>query len=61
VRLSAGREAASAQLAARIENVMQFEKWKATRKPTTIGRDLAERLGEWRYGRSGPSPEAATD
>ena len=54
VRLSAGREAASAQLAARIENVMAFEKWKASRKPGTLGRDLAERLGALRYGR-GPS------
>jgi len=50
VRLSAGREAASAELAARIENVMAFEKWKATRKPMTLGRDLAERLGRLRYG-----------
>jgi ubiquinone biosynthesis protein COQ9 len=61
VRLSAGPEAASAQLAARIENVMAFEKWKATRKPTTFGRDLAERLGQLRYGRSGSSPAAAAD
>jgi len=52
VRLSAGREAASAELAARIENVMAFEKWKATRKPMTFGRDLAERLGRLRYGRA---------
>jgi len=50
VRLSAGREAASAELAARIDNVMAFEKWKATRKPATFGRDLAERLGRLRYG-----------
>jgi len=50
VRLTAGREAASAELAARIENVMAFEKWKATRKPMTLGRDLAERLGRLRYG-----------
>ena len=63
VRLSAGRGAASAELAARIENVMAFEKWKATRKPITFGRDLAERLGQWRYGRSsrGPNPTASTD
>jgi len=56
VRLGSGREAASAQLAARIDNVMAFEKWKAARKPVTLGRDLAERLGRLRYGRS----EAAT-
>ena len=52
VRLSAGPEAASAQLAARIESVMAFEKWKAARKPGTFGRDLAERLGQLRYGRA---------
>ena len=52
VRLNAGREAASVQLAARIENVMAFEKWKATRGTGTLGRDLAEKLGQLRYGRS---------
>jgi ubiquinone biosynthesis protein COQ9 len=51
VRLSAGPAAASAQLAARIDNVMAFEAWKAARKPATLGRDLAERLGRLRYGR----------
>ena len=61
VRLSAGREAASAELAARIENVMAFEKWKATRKPLTLGRDLAERLGRLRYGKSDPNPTASAD
>jgi ubiquinone biosynthesis protein COQ9 len=50
VRLSAGPETASATLAARIDNVMAFEKWKATRRRTTFGRDLAERLGRLRYG-----------
>jgi ubiquinone biosynthesis protein COQ9 len=49
-RLTAGREPANAQLIARIENVMAFEKWKATRKPSTFGRDLAEALGRMRYG-----------
>jgi ubiquinone biosynthesis protein COQ9 len=61
VRLSAGPDAASAQLAARIENVMAFEKWKATRQPTSFGRDLAERLGRLRYGKSDPNPAAAAD
>ena len=61
VRLSAGPEAASAVLAARIDNVMAFEKWKATRKPITLGRDLAEWLGELRYGRDQSSPTASTD
>jgi ubiquinone biosynthesis protein COQ9 len=55
VRLSGGREAASAELAARIDNVMAFEKWKATRKPSTFGRDLAERLGRLRYGEKEPA------
>ena len=50
VRLTASREAASAMLAARIENVMAFEKWKATRAPITLGRDLAGTLSRWRYG-----------
>jgi ubiquinone biosynthesis protein COQ9 len=61
VRLSAGREAASAILAARIENVMAFEKWKAMRKPMAFGRDLAERLGQLRYGRAGSNPAASAD
>jgi ubiquinone biosynthesis protein COQ9 len=51
VRLSAGREAASAELAARIDNVMAFETWKAKRKPTTWGQNLAAALGRMRYGR----------
>jgi ubiquinone biosynthesis protein COQ9 len=54
VRLSTGREAASAELSARIDNVMAFEKWKATRKSNTFGRDLAERLGRLRYGADKP-------
>jgi ubiquinone biosynthesis protein COQ9 len=61
VRLSFGREAAGAQLAARIQNVMAFEKWKATRQPTRFGRDLAARLGEMRYGRADPSPAVVAD
>jgi ubiquinone biosynthesis protein COQ9 len=61
VRLSGGREAASAELAARIENVMAFEKWKASRKPSTLGRDLAGLLGRLRYGGAESSPTAAAD
>jgi ubiquinone biosynthesis protein COQ9 len=61
VRLSAGPLAARATLSARIDNVMAFEKWKATRKPNTFGRDLAERLGQLRYGTDKSSPAAATD
>ena len=59
VRLSAGPAAASATLGARIDNVMAFEKWKATRKPITFGRDVAERLGRLRYGAD--KPDALSD
>jgi ubiquinone biosynthesis protein COQ9 len=52
IRLSAGREAASAHLAARIDNVMAFEKWKAGIKPGDLARDLAGALGRLRYGRA---------
>jgi ubiquinone biosynthesis protein COQ9 len=55
VRLSGGREAARAELAARIDNVMAFEKWKAARKPSTFGQDLAGRLGRLRYGEKEPA------
>ena len=51
IRLSAGREAASAHLAARIDNVMAFEKWKAGIKPGDVARDIAGALGRLRYGR----------
>lgn len=52
VRLSSGRAAASAYLAARIDNVMAFETWKAGLKPMTLLRDAAETLGRIRYGRA---------
>jgi ubiquinone biosynthesis protein COQ9 len=58
VRLTAGPGAASATLSARIDNVMAFEKWKASLKPVTLGRDLAEALGRLRYG--GTKPDAPT-
>jgi ubiquinone biosynthesis protein COQ9 len=51
VRLNAGRDAASAQLAARIENVMAFETWKAKQRPSDLGQRLAAALGRIRYGR----------
>ena len=51
VRLSAGREAAQRQLAARIDNVMAFERWKAGFKPAELARDVAGALGRLRYGR----------
>jgi ubiquinone biosynthesis protein COQ9 len=50
VRLAAGREAAGAHLAARIDNVMAFETWKAGRKPANLPREAAEALGRLRYG-----------
>ena len=52
IRLSSGRDAAAAHLAARIENVMAFEKWKAGLKPVTLLRDTAEALGRMRYGKA---------
>ena len=52
VRLSSGRPAASAYLAARIENVMAFETWKATLTPMPLMRDVAEALGRMRYGKA---------
>jgi ubiquinone biosynthesis protein COQ9 len=50
LRLFDGREAADAFVAARIDNVMAFEKWKAGRDfyaPLRIATDLLARL---RYG-----------
>ncbi|HEY2662387.1 MAG TPA: COQ9 family protein [Caulobacteraceae bacterium] len=52
IRLGSGREAASTYLAARIENVMAFETWKAGLKPATLLRDVAESLGRMRYGKT---------
>ena len=52
IRLQSGREAASAHLAARIDNVMAFEKWKAGVKPGDLARDIAGALGRLRYGRA---------
>ncbi|MDR3514120.1 MAG: COQ9 family protein [Caulobacteraceae bacterium] len=52
IRLTSGREAASAYLAARIENVMAFETWKARLKPAEFGREIAAALGRLRYGKA---------
>ena len=49
VRLSNGAEAASSQLAARISNVMAFEKWKAGIKPAQAMADFAAAMGRLRY------------
>jgi len=51
IRLSGGREAASAHLAARIDNVMAFETWKASLKPAAFGHEIAGALGRLRYGK----------
>jgi ubiquinone biosynthesis protein COQ9 len=50
IRLAEGREAAEAFTAARIENVMQFEKWKAGIKPSEHWDRLAQALSRMRYG-----------
>lgn len=49
VRLRSGPEAASALVAARIDNVMAFEGWKAKLKPSDLAKDLASALGKMRY------------
>jgi ubiquinone biosynthesis protein COQ9 len=49
VRLTQGREAQEKELAARIENVMAFEKWKAGIKPGKSLVDIAAALGRMRY------------
>jgi ubiquinone biosynthesis protein COQ9 len=50
--LAEGREAAIAQLDARLANVMAFEKWKATTplKPSALAERAAGFLGKIRYG-----------
>jgi len=51
--LAEGREAAIAQLDARLANVMAFEKWKATTslKPSVLAAKAAGFLGKIRYAR----------
>jgi ubiquinone biosynthesis protein COQ9 len=49
-RLTRGQAAAAEELAARIDNVMAFEKWKAGKKgPVAYAADLAAALGKLRY------------
>ncbi|MBW3559768.1 MAG: COQ9 family protein, partial [Proteobacteria bacterium] len=50
VRLTSGREAAQGELAARIDNVMSFEKWKAGLPRLGLGDQLAGALARLRYG-----------
>lgn len=49
MRLFDGREAAEAFVAARIENVMAFEKWKAGKDPHAPFKAAAEALAKMRY------------
>jgi len=48
--LTAGRAAALETLDARIQNVMDFEKWKAGLKPSDVAKDVAAALAKLRYG-----------
>ncbi|ATQ41376.1 COQ9 family protein [Caulobacter mirabilis] len=48
--LTAGRAAALETLDARIQNVMDFEKWKAGLKPSDFAKDVAGALARIRYG-----------
>ncbi len=50
IRLSSGREAAMTFVDARIDNVMTYEKWKATRQGGDLLKDVASALGKMRYG-----------
>jgi ubiquinone biosynthesis protein COQ9 len=51
VRMQGGVEAEAAHLAASIDKVMAFEKWKAQFHPAEQARDVARALGRIRYGR----------
>lgn len=51
LRLTRGTEDAHAFVAARIDNVMQFEKWKAGLDLSSAPRAAAALLGRLRYGR----------
>jgi ubiquinone biosynthesis protein COQ9 len=48
--LTAGRAAALETLDARIQNVMDFEKWKAGIKPSDLAKDVAGALARLRFG-----------
>jgi len=49
IRLQSGREAAQAFVDARIANVMAYERWKATLKPTDVLAEVAGALGRMRF------------
>ena len=59
IRMSQGRREALAFVDRRIDNVMAFERWKATTafKPSVLATRFAEALGRARYGR-GHTPQA---
>lgn len=50
IRLTSGREEAMAFVDARIENVMTYEKWKASLAGGDLLKDVASALGKMRYG-----------
>jgi ubiquinone biosynthesis protein COQ9 len=50
VRVQGGVEAEAAHLAAAIDKVMAFEKWKAQFHPAEQAREIARALGRIRYG-----------
>ncbi|HXQ47132.1 MAG TPA: COQ9 family protein [Caulobacteraceae bacterium] len=50
VRLNGGPDAARAHLAAQIDRVMAYERWKAKVRAPDLARDLAAALGRMRYG-----------
>ena len=50
VRMASGAGPAREHLAARIEDVMRYERWKAGVKPWGFGRQLTEALARLRYG-----------
>lgn len=51
VRMTSGEQAADAHLDRRIDNVMAFERWKATRPRWNLGPEIAVALARVRYGR----------
>ena len=55
-----GREAAEVFVAARIENVMAFEKWKAGKDFDAPLRKVSEALSRMRYGSRGERPDDAS-
>lgn len=60
VRLNAGRGPALRFAGRRIDDVMRFERWKATTnfKPSELMQSAAAALGRLRYGRADHPPEA---